>query len=47
MGSAKRLVSRERTYNFGLPLPDIGASAKLATSKFTLKDFVSHLTTRN
>lgn len=29
--------------NLGLPLPDIGASANLATSKFTLKDFVSHL----
>jgi Na+/H+-dicarboxylate symporter len=29
--------------NVGLPLPDIGASANLATSKFTLKDFVSHL----
>ena len=29
--------------NLGLPLPDIGASANLAASKFTLKDFVSHL----
>src|SRR5205814_6816773 len=29
--------------NLGLPLPDIGASANLATSKFTLKDFISHL----
>src|SRR4030088_1171003 len=29
--------------NLGLPLPDTGASAHLATSKFTLKDFVSHL----
>ena len=29
--------------NLGLPLPDIGASANLATAKFTLKDFVSHL----
>ena len=29
--------------NLGLPLPDIGTSANLATSKFTLKDFVSHL----
>lgn len=28
--------------NLGLPLPDIGSSANLATSKFTLKDFVSH-----
>lgn len=30
-------------HNLGLPLPDIGASANLATSKFTLKDFISHL----
>jgi Na+/H+-dicarboxylate symporter len=30
-------------HNLGLPLPDIGTSANLATSKFTLKDFVSHL----
>ena len=30
-------------HNLGLPLPDIGASAGLATAKFTLKDFVSHL----
>ncbi|MBV8030774.1 MAG: dicarboxylate/amino acid:cation symporter [Betaproteobacteria bacterium] len=30
-------------HNLGLPLPDIGSSANLATSKFTLKDFVSHL----
>ena len=30
-------------HNLGLPLPDIGASANLATSKFTEKDFVSHL----
>src|SRR5207344_749677 len=30
-------------HNLGLPLPDIGASANLATSKFTLKDFVNHL----
>ena len=29
--------------NLGLPLPDIGSSANLATSKFTVKDFVSHL----
>src|SRR5690349_5435676 len=29
--------------NLGLPLPDIGSSANLATAKFTLKDFVSHL----
>ena len=28
--------------NLGLPLPDIGASANLATNKFTFKDFVSH-----
>ena len=30
-------------HNLGLPLPDIGASANLATAKFTLKDFVNHL----
>src|SRR5450432_1397214 len=30
-------------HNLGLPLPDIGSSANLATSKFTVKDFVSHL----
>jgi hypothetical protein len=30
-------------HNLGLPLPDIGASANLATSKFTMKDFVTHL----
>ncbi|HJY76516.1 MAG TPA: dicarboxylate/amino acid:cation symporter [Burkholderiales bacterium] len=30
-------------HNLGLPLPDIGASANLATAKFTLKDFVTHL----
>jgi Na+/H+-dicarboxylate symporter len=29
--------------NLGLPLPDIGASANLATSTFTLKDFVGHM----
>ena len=29
--------------NLGLPLPDIGSSANLATAKFTLKDFVTHL----
>src|SRR5476651_576930 len=29
--------------NLGLPLPDIGSSANLATAKFTVKDFVSHL----
>ena len=33
--------------NLGLPLPDIGASANLATSKFTVKDFVSHLVPRS
>ena len=33
----------EPGHNLGLPMPDIGASANLATSKFTLKDFVSHL----
>ncbi len=30
-------------HNLGLPLPDIGSSANLATSKFTVKDFVAHL----
>lgn len=30
-------------HNLGLPLPDIGSATNLATSKFTLKDFVSHL----
>src|SRR3982750_452970 len=30
-------------HNLGLPLPDIGTSANLATAKFTIKDFVSHL----
>lgn len=30
-------------HNLSLPLPDVGASVDLATSKFTLKDFVSHL----
>jgi Na+/H+-dicarboxylate symporter len=34
-------------HNLGLPLPDIGASANLATSKFTLKDFVSHMVPRS
>jgi Na+/H+-dicarboxylate symporter len=29
--------------DLGLPLPEIGASANLATAKFTLKDFVGHL----
>src|SRR5207245_1432395 len=29
-------------HNLGLPLPDIGSSANLATAKFTLKDFVGH-----
>ncbi|MGU7785028.1 dicarboxylate/amino acid:cation symporter [Burkholderia sp. PU8-34] len=29
--------------HLGLPLPDIGATANLATSKFTLKDFVGHM----
>ncbi|WP_322026891.1 dicarboxylate/amino acid:cation symporter [Burkholderia sp. BCC1977] len=33
--------------NLGLPLPDIGASANLATSKFTLKDFVGHMVPRS
>src|SRR3954453_17471761 len=30
-------------HNLGLPLPDIGSSANLATSKFTVKEFVNHL----
>jgi Na+/H+-dicarboxylate symporter len=30
-------------HNLGLPLPDIGTSANVATAKFTLKDFVNHL----
>src|SRR5689334_1815473 len=30
-------------HNLGLPLPEIGSSANLATSKFTLKEFVTHL----
>jgi len=29
-------------HNLGLPLPDIGSSANLATAKFTVKDFISH-----
>jgi Na+/H+-dicarboxylate symporter len=33
--------------NLGLPLPEIGASAHLATSNFTLKDFVTHLVPRS
>ena len=33
--------------NLGLPLPDIGAATNLATSKFTLKDFISHLVPRS
>ena len=34
-------------HNLGLPLPDIGASANLATAKFTLKDFAIHLVPRS
>jgi Na+/H+-dicarboxylate symporter len=34
-------------HNLGLPLPEIGASAHLATSNFTLKDFVTHLVPRS
>ncbi|MDM0017966.1 dicarboxylate/amino acid:cation symporter [Variovorax saccharolyticus] len=30
-------------HDLGLPLPEIGSSANLATSKFTLKDFVGHV----
>jgi len=33
--------------NVGLPLPEAGTTANLATSKFTLKDFVSHLVPRS
>ncbi|RQS07082.1 dicarboxylate/amino acid:cation symporter [Burkholderia sp. Bp8998] len=33
--------------NLGLSLPDISASANLATSKFTLKDFVGHMVPRS
>lgn len=33
--------------NLGLPLPDIGAATNLATAKFTLKEFVSHLVPRS
>jgi Na+/H+-dicarboxylate symporter len=33
--------------DLGLPLPDIGASANLATSKFTVKDFVTHVVPRS
>ncbi len=33
--------------DLGLPLPEIGASANLATSKFTLKDFVAHMVPRS
>jgi Na+/H+-dicarboxylate symporter len=34
-------------HDLGLPLPDIGASANLAVSKFTVKDFVTHLVPRS
>jgi Na+/H+-dicarboxylate symporter len=30
-------------HNLGLPLPEIGSSTNLATSKFTLKEFINHL----
>jgi len=30
-------------HNLGLPLPEIGSQSNLATSKFTLKEFVGHL----
>ncbi|MFH0134720.1 dicarboxylate/amino acid:cation symporter [Variovorax sp. VaC1] len=33
--------------NLGLPLPDIGASTNLATSKFTFRDFVYHAVPRS
>lgn len=34
-------------HNVGLPLPDIGASTHLATSNFTLKEFVTHVVPRS
>ena len=34
-------------HDLGLPLPDIGSSANLATAKFTLKDFVGHVVPRS
>src|SRR6478752_183898 len=37
----------EPGHNLGLPLPDIGASANLATSKLTVKEFVTHLVPRS
>ncbi len=33
--------------NLNLPLPDVGAATNLATSKFTLKDFINHLVPRS
>src|SRR5689334_16016904 len=33
----------EPGHNLGLPLPEIGSQANLATTKFTVKDFISHL----
>lgn len=33
--------------NLGLPLPDAAAQTNLATSKFTLKDFINHLVPRS
>jgi Na+/H+-dicarboxylate symporter len=30
-------------HNLGLPLPDIGSQSNLATSKFTVKEFINHL----
>jgi Na+/H+-dicarboxylate symporter len=37
----------EPGHNLGLPLPDIGTSANLATGKFTVKEFVTHLVPRS
>jgi Na+/H+-dicarboxylate symporter len=34
-------------HNLGLPLPEIGSQANLATSKFTVKEFISHLVPRS
>jgi Na+/H+-dicarboxylate symporter len=33
--------------NLGLPLPDAGATANVATSKFTLKEFIAHMVPRS
>src|SRR5262245_12401969 len=33
----------EPGHNLGLPLPEIGSQASVATSKFTVKEFIAHL----